>query len=210
MTIETEPNFAGIIQVFKRWQHIPTDELENHNQQILTELRLVCGAGVDITTELVLLSNAGCQISRTVLDALTRTSEHVARDNKFKSAVLARDGECCRVSGLIAYVEAAHIMDFALCKSDTERYDINNGLCLDVKIHCLWDSGRIVAIPDLDTHSVRFEIAEWLANPLIRAELMLIPKLANPQPISVSEPMLDYFTRRFELDCARFPRLQMH
>lgn len=202
MTVE--PNFAGIKQVFKHWRHIPVNELENHSQQILSELRTVCGRTVDITAELVLLANAGCPISQVVLDALTRTSLHIARDHKFKMAVQARDAGVCQLTGLMACVEAAHILDFALCQTDTERYDINNGLCLDVKIHRLWDSGRITAVPDCDTRSIRFQIADWLANHHVRTELMLIPELAVPRPIPVSESMLYYFIRRFELDCDRF------
>ena len=199
------PRFQMIKQVFKRWRGMPEDELCDFTPEILRELQAVCG-GADITTELALRMNAGCQISRVVLDALNRTAEHTARNRKFADAVNRRDGGRCQLTSFRAYTEAAHILDFALCMNDIERYDINNGWCLDVKIHRLWDSGQILAVPDWDRQTIRFEIADWVPDN-IRTELILIPELAKPHGIQVPVEMLEYFTRRFELDCARFARI---
>jgi hypothetical protein len=94
--------------------------------------------------------------------------------------------------------EAAHIVPFACCITDTMKYDMSNGICLDSRVHGLWDSGQIICIPNVMGKTIRFEIL----NEADRDELIkMVPELANSDRIPVMDcEMLDYFCEKYRLD----------
>jgi len=197
------PCFAQIREVFRAYKEKSQEELPEFGPQIIRALR---AAGcVDYTQELVArVEIMNCPISKVVLDTLTRTAEHTARNHKFADMVKERDSGRCQLTGQRANTEAAHIVDFARCSNDFARYDINNGLCLDTRIHKHWDTGLIRCVPDWDTMTIRFEIAERISQEIRDEILTRDPELANPPVIPVNEEMMEYVQERFELDCARF------
>jgi hypothetical protein len=197
------PCFAQIRDVFRAYRQIPTEELSEFGPQIIRELRAT--GCVDYTQELVArVEIMDCPISKVVLDTLTRTAEHTARNQKFADMVKARDSGRCQLTGQRANTEAAHILDFARCSNDFARYDINNGLCLDTRIHKHWDTGLIRCVPDWDTMTIRFEIAEGISQDIRDEILTRDPEFANLPSIPVNEEMMVYIQERFELDCVRF------
>ncbi len=78
---------------------------------------------------------------------------------------------------------------------------MNNGICLDSRVHGLWDSGQIICIPDIMGKTIRFEIQ----NESDRDELIkMVPELAIPVNIQVMDcEMLGYFCERYRLDNAK-------
>jgi hypothetical protein len=197
------PCFAQIREVFRAYKEKLQEELPEFGPQIIRALR---AAGcVDYTQELVArVEIMNCPISKVVLDTLTRTAEHTARNHKFADMVKERDSGRCQLTGWISGVEAAHILDFARCSNDFARYDINNGLCLDTWIHTLWDTGKIRCVPDWDTMTIRLEITEGIIQEIRDEILTRDPELAHPPMIPVNEEMMEYVQERFELDCSRF------
>ena len=140
-------------------------------------------------------------IAYSVLEYLTTTeySFSVSRENGFRDAVSKLAGGRCIISGrLFDRCEAAHIWDFALCQSDIECNDPENGVFLAKELHGLWDKDYIISVPVSDTE-IEFRINTELVSlkyPNI-SPMEFIPELAQPVVIGgLSDAKMDYFRRR--------------
>ena len=140
-------------------------------------------------------------IAYSLLEYLTTTeySFSVSRENGFRDAVGAVAGWRCIISGrLFGRCEAAHIWDFALCQSDMECNDPENGVFLAQELHRLWDDDYIISVPVSDTE-IEFRINTELVRityPDTEPEIV-IPELAQPVVIGgLSDAKMDYFRRR--------------
>lgn len=215
MTIDMTITYADIKPVLAKWWRAPEEELKINKHQIIQELANVCGQQNlgNITVFLAGRALSGCQLSKFILDELTNTAEKTVRHGRFAEEVKARDGGRCRLTGNRKGIQAAHILDFALCITDAERYDINNGLTLDMKIHYFWDTGLIICEPDCDTNTARFRISEFAElDSEDRAEIQYVLKSATSDcevSIPVSDEMMVYISERYEIDCDRFGRKTM-
>ena len=140
-------------------------------------------------------------IPYSLLEYLTTTeySFNVSRENGFSEAVSKLAGGRCIISGRYGIrCEAAHIWDFALCQSDMECNDPENGVFLAKELHGLWDNDYIISVPVSDTE-VEFRINTELVRityPDTEPEIV-IPELAQPVVIGgLSDAKMDYFRRR--------------
>jgi hypothetical protein len=214
MTVETRIilentiSYGDIKPVLAKWWHAPEDELKTNKQQIIQELINICGQPDlgNITCFLAGRALVGCRLSVFILDELTATAEKTVRHGQFAKEVKARDGGRCRLTNTKLDTEAAHILDFALCRTDYERYDINNGICLDGAVHRHWDKGRIICVPDCDSLTARFQISEFAGLDSEDREKVLYD-LKSPSGIiniPVSEEMLWYISQRYDIDRRRF------
>ncbi len=193
-------DFSVIRSVIRKYRHIPTNELSaGHAHEIISTLsQLGC---VEYTNELSLRSTSGCNVSKLVLQELNRSALCKIRRAEFAKQVKERDYFTCWLTGFTLQTEAAHIIPFSCCITDTLKYDMNNGICLDSRVHGLWDSGQIICIPDIMGKTIRFEIQ----NESDRDELIkMVPELASPVNIQVMDcEMLGYFCERYRLDNAK-------
>jgi hypothetical protein len=142
-------------------------------------------------------------IPYSLLEYLTTTeySFSVSRKNGFREAVSKLAGGRCIISGRYGIrCEAAHIWDFALCQSDMECNDPENGIFLAKELHGLWDKDFIISVPVSDTE-IEFRINTELVRityPDTEPE-EFIPELAQPVVIGcLSDAKMDYFRRRCE------------
>jgi len=140
-------------------------------------------------------------IAYSVLEYLTATqySFSVARKNGFRDAVSKLAAGRCVISGRLGIrCEAAHIWDFALCQSDMECNDPENGIFLAQELHKLWDDDYIISVP-VSESEIEFRINYDLVRqnyPDTKPE-ELMPELAQPVAIGgLSEAKMDYFRRR--------------
>ena len=140
-------------------------------------------------------------IAYSLLEYLTTTeySFSVSRENGFRDAVGTVAGWRCIISGrLFDRCEAAHIWDFALCQSDMECNDPENGVFLAQELHGLWDKDFIISVPVSDTEiefRINYELVSQSYPNILPAEY--IPELAQPVVISeLSDAKMDYFRRR--------------
>jgi len=190
-------DFKVIRSVIREYRHIPENELSaGHAHEIIAKLSHL--GYVDYTDELNLRSVNGCMVSKLVLQELEKTAQCKARRAGFAEAVKRRDNFTCWLTGFTLQTEAAHIVPFACCITDTMKYDMSNGICLDSRVHGLWDSGQIICIPNVMGKTIRFEIL----NEADRDELIkMVPEFANPVNIPVMDcEMLDYFCEKYRLD----------
>lgn len=140
-------------------------------------------------------------IAYSLLEYLT-TAEYsfsVSRENGFRVAVSKLAGGRCIISGrLFDRCEAAHIWDFALCQSDMECNDPDNGIFLAKELHGLWDTDYIISVPVSDTE-IEFRINTELVSLKYpnTSTMEFIPELAQPVIIGgLSDAKMDYFRRR--------------
>ena len=209
--VENTITYADIKPVLAKWWRAPEEDIKTNIQQIIQELAMICGGQQNIGNITVFLAGralSGCKLSKFILDDLTDTAEKTVRHGRFAKEVKARDGGRCVLTGNRMGIQAAHILDFALCMTDAERYDINNGLTLDMKIHHFWDTGLIICEPDCDTNTARFRISKFMGlDSEDRAEIQYALKSATSDcevSIPVSEEMMVYISKRYEIDCDRF------
>lgn len=185
------------LAVISKYKHIPDNLLSPvHAAEIITQLSQ---QGVTEYVNLLnVLCTSGCNISKLVLTELENSVTCKARRSEFAREVKRRDNSTCWVTGFTLQTEAAHIIPFATCIIDTMKYDVNNGICLDRRVHGLWDAGEIICVPDLTEKTIRFEIR----NEHNRDELIkMVPELANMSQLPVtSGEMLDYFKARYYID----------
>ena len=140
-------------------------------------------------------------IAYSLLEYLTTTeySFSVSRENGFRDAVSKLSGGRCIISGRYGIrCEAAHVWDFALCQSDMECNDPENGVFLAKELHGLWDKDFIISVPVSDTE-VEFRINTELVSLKYPNTFPteLIPELAQPVVIGgLSDTKMDYFRRR--------------
>lgn len=203
VSIEVATNntdFSVIRSVIRKYRHIPTNKLSTrHAHEIISTLSRL--GYVDYADKLSLRSVNGCNVSKLVLQELNMSALCKARRAGFAEAVKRRDNFTCWLTGFTLQTEAAHIIPFSCCITDTLKYDMNNGICLDSRVHGLWDSGQIICIPDIMRKTIQFEIQ----NESDRDELIkMVPELANPVSVPVMDcEMLGYFCERYRLDNAK-------
>lgn len=137
----------------------------------------------------------------------TKTREQIIRYADFGKQIRTRD-ICCRLTGmgglLTRRCEAAHILDFALCDTEAEKYDLDNGILLFDGIHKSWDAGYLIAIPDPTKNRVEFSIRDGLE---LSADDILqnLPEFTRIRTLeNISPGMMHYFTARYQIDLKRF------
>lgn len=142
------------------------------------------------------------------LQSLTKikTREQTVRSSNFRKEIMNRD-KCCRVTGmgglLTRRCESAHIVDFALCDTEFEKYDPNNGIFLFDGIHKSWDAGYLIAIPDISSNTVKFSIREDI-NLSYDDICQNIPEITKIKVLTnVSSQMMHYFNIRYNIDIKR-------
>ena len=137
----------------------------------------------------------------------TKTREQTIRSADFGKQIRTRD-KSCRLTGmgglLTRRCEAAHILDFALCDTEAEKYDLDNGILLFDGIHKSWDAGYLIAIPDPRQNRVEFSIREGLE--ISAADILLnIPEFTRIRTLeNISHGMMRYFIARYQIDIKRF------
>ena len=140
-------------------------------------------------------------IAYSLLEYLTTTeySFSVSRKNSFRDTVSKLAGGRCIISGRYGIrCEAAHIWDFALCQSDMECNDPENGVFLAQELHGLWDKDFIISVPVSDTE-IEFRINYELVRQKYpnTSPTEFIPELEQPVVIGgLSDAKMDYFRRR--------------
>ena len=195
------PRFKVIRQQIRKYKDIPVNELSMcHAQSIIQELSAMNIH--DYTDELSLRISCGCNLSKLIFKALQDKTQQKVRRSEFATAVKRRDYSICWLSGFTLGTEAAHIFPFTSCISDKQRYDINNGICLDPRVHKLWDTGYLICVPDDETRTVKFQVAD-MDNIIQKTEIEnMIPQLASHENMIVSTEMFGYFKIRFQTDLA--------
>lgn len=208
--IQTKITYADIKPVLAKWWNMSANNLIENSRQIIQELTICCGGQQNldyITDFLTARTHNGCKLSKIILNELTlTTTAHKVRKTQFAQQVNARDGWKCVLTGNHVGIQAAHILDFAECLTDTERYDSNNGLTLDMKIHYFWDTGLIICVPDCDTNTARFQISEinTLSSETHTEIQYALKSTKDAISIPMSDEMSAYIIMRYNLDCERF------
>ncbi len=198
---ETPSIFKVIREQIRKYKNIPANQLSMfHAQTVIHEL-----SAMDIhdyTDELSLRISCGCNLSKLIFNALQETTQQKVRRAEFATAVKRRDNSMCWLTGFTLGTEAAHILPFASCMTDKQRYDANNGICLDSRVHKLWDSKYIICVPDDKTMTIKFRVRDMdNIDQKTKIENM-IPQLSSHENLIVNAEMFEYFKIRFQLDMA--------
>ena len=80
-------------------------------------------------------------------DNIIMTEKEKRKDAEFKRSVNARYNSECIITGTDMPCQVCHIKPFMDC-SESEKYDINNGIILRDDIHTLFDKKEIKINPD--------------------------------------------------------------